>query len=164
AVSGISQAAFTKVFPRKSDDPGILTPGFKYFYFEGDWDKLPDFSGLNAKKVGSTSNYNLSPRNENEHFGFEFIGYVKVPKDDVYVFYTDSDDGSNLYIGNKLVVDNDGLHGIAQKKGLIPLSSGFHPIRISYFNKTGGLELKVFIEGGGMKKQALPEELLFHLK
>ena len=161
-VSGTSQATFTKVFPEAAEKIETATPGIKYFYYEGDWDKVPEFADLKSKKEGTLSKIELSPRTENEHFGFEFTGYVKVPADDVYTFFTDSDDGSKLFIGNKLVVDNDGLHGLSQKSGLIPLTAGFHPVKISYFNKTGGMGLKIYIEGGGIKKEIIPDGLLFY--
>ena len=163
-VSGTVQATFTKVFPIKSEEVENLSGGIKYSYYEGNWDNLPDFSSLKSKKEGTLFNYSLSPRVENEYFGFEFTGYIKIPKDEVYVFYTDSDDGSKLFIGDSLIVNNDGLHGVVQKRGLIPLASGYHPIRVSYFNKTGGLDLKVFIESNGMKKQLITDDMLFYLK
>lgn len=163
-VSGTVQATFTKVFPIEAERIENLTSGIKYSYYEGNWDNLPDFSSLTSKKEGTLSNYSLSPKVENEYFGFEFVGYIKIPKDKVYVFYTDSDDGSKLFIGDKLVVDNDGLHGVIQKRGLIPLATGYHPVRICYFNKTGGLDLKAYIESNGMKKQLITDEMLFYIK
>ena len=160
-VSGTSTATFTKDVPEKAVKAENISAGLKFSYYEGNWDKLPNFSELTSKKQGTIENFLLTPRIENEYFGLEFTGYIKIPEDAVYTFYTDSDDGSQLFIGEKLVVNNDGLHGTAQKKGLIPLSAGFHPIRITYFNKTGGLELKVYIEGSGMKKQLIQNEMLF---
>ena len=160
-VSGTSTATFTKDVPEKAVKAENISAGLKFSYYEGNWDRLPNFSELTSKKQGTIENFLLTPRIENEYFGLEFTGYIKIPEDAVYTFYTDSDDGSQLFIGDKLVVNNDGLHGTAQKKGLIPLSAGFHPIRIKYFNKTGGLELKVYIEGNGMKKQLIQNEMLF---
>ena len=160
-VSGTSTATFTKDVPEKAVKAENISAGLKFSYYEGNLDKLPNFSELTSKKQGTIENFLLTPRIENEYFGLEFTGYIKIPEDAVYTFYTDSDDGSQLFIGEKLVVNNDGLHGTAQKKGLIPLSAGFHPIRITYFNKTGGLELKVYIEGNGMKKQLIQNEMLF---
>ena len=160
-VSGTSTATFTKDVPEKAVKAENISAGLKFSYYEGNWDRLPNFSELTSKKQGTIENFLLTPRIENEYFGLEFTGYIKIPEDAVYTFYTDSDDGSQLFIGDKLVVNNDGLHGTAQKKGLIPLSAGFHPIRITYFNKTGGLELKVYIEGNGMKKQLIQNEMLF---
>ena len=77
-------------------------------------------------------------------------------------FFTDSDDGSRLYIGEELVVDNDGLHGMEERVGAIALAGGLHPIRVVYFEKTGGDDLKVRYKGPGIDKQPIPEDLLFH--
>ena len=162
AVSGTSQAVFTRVWPSAAEKLDNPSGGIKYSYYEGDWDKIPNFSELVPKKEGILNNFDFSPRIEVEHFGFEYTGYVKVPKDDVYAFFTDSDDGSSLYINDKLIVDNDGLHGLTQKRGIIALAAGYHKIRVCYFEKTGGDDLKVYIEGKKMKKRLIPSEFLFH--
>ena len=41
-----------------------------------------------------------------------FTGWLEVPSAAVWTLHTDSDDGSRLWIGDSLVVDNDGLHGM----------------------------------------------------
>ena len=162
AVSGSMQSTFTKVKPKLAVNVSGVSPGLQYSYFEGDWDRLPDFNALNAAKSGVLSNFNLTPRNQEDYFGFQFSGYIKVPKDGAYVFYTDSDDGSRLYIGNELIVDNDGLHGMQEKEGIIALSAGLHPIRVTFFEKTGGDGLKVLYKGPGIEKQSVPDNVLFY--
>ncbi len=67
-----------------------------------------------------------------------------------------------MYIGDDLVVDNDGLHGLTEKRGLVALASGFHPIRVFYFNKTGGEGLIVSFQGPGIDKQPVPAAMLGH--
>ena len=66
-------------------------------------------------------------------YGIKFTGFVKVPAEGLYTFYTKSDDGSRLYLGDRLVVDNDGLHSAAEITGMIRLAAGLHPITITYF-------------------------------
>ena len=39
-----------------------------------------------------------------------FKGYFYAENDDVYEFFTQSDDGSLLYIEDEMVVDNGGYH------------------------------------------------------
>ena len=34
-----------------------------------------------------------------DYFGFRYTGYIQVPVDGIYTFYTTSDDGSRLYVG-----------------------------------------------------------------
>jgi alpha-L-fucosidase len=163
-VSGPIKATFTKVKPRSASK--VVTPdsGIRFSYFQGDWDNLPNFGKLHPAKNGTLPNFDLSPRSDKEHFGFEFKGLVKIPTAGVYAFYIDSDDGSRLYIGESVVVDNDGLHGMGEKRGVIALGAGFHPLKVDFFQKTGGLGLKVSILGPGLARQNLPDSLLFHQK
>jgi alpha-L-fucosidase len=163
-VSGTAQAEFKKVRPRAAERVGGLAPGILYGYFEGDWDRLPDFAKLKPVKEGTLGNFAISPSQQAEHFGFEYSGFVRVAEDGVYVFFTDSDDGSRLYIGDALVVENDGLHGMRERKGVIALAAGFHPIRVVYFEKTGGEGLKVSYQGPKTTKQPIPDSALFHKK
>ena len=161
-VSSFSSSAFIKVNVKPDLKNYNLEKGISYKYFEGTWDKLPDFSLLGSIKEGTVPNFDLSVRQQSEYFGIEFIGYIQITKDDVYAFYTDSDDGSQLFIDNDLVVNNDELHGAVQNKGVIALGKGFHSIRLKYFNKTGGLELKVYFQSPSLKKQEIPSSILYH--
>ncbi len=162
AVSGTAQAKYTKVKTRPAVQNISLNPGVFYNYYEGDWDKVPDFSKLKPAQYGACSGLDLSCKKRKEYYGFEFRGYVKVPKDGVYAFYVESDDGSKMYIGDELVVDNDGLHGLAEKRGLIALAAGLHPFRVCYFNKSGGDGLTVSFQGPGIFKQPIPSAMLGH--
>ena len=60
-----------------------------------------------------------------------------------YTFRTCSDDGSNLFIGNDKVVDNDGLHGIQCREGTVNLASGDSMISVNFFENGGGASCKV---------------------
>jgi hypothetical protein len=73
--------------------------------------------------------------------------FIKVKQDDQYTFFTSSDDGSKLYIGDTLVVDNDGLHGMQEREGTIGLRAGKHAIRVDFFEKIGGEGLCVSYAG-----------------
>jgi hypothetical protein len=62
-------------------------------------------------------------------------GRITVPMDDLYTFQTTSDDGSMLYIDEKVpaVVQNDGIHAPATKQGTVRLTKGAHDITITFF-------------------------------
>ncbi len=161
-VSAVSEKTFSKVTPRPAEQGVVATSGAQYAYFEGEWKNLPDFKTLKPSKVGDVPEFVLSPKAGDDKFGFVYAGFIKVPVRGVYVFYTESDDGSRLYIGGTLVVDNDGLHGMTEKKGVVPLEAGLHPIRVEFFEGSGGDGLKVSFEGPGIKKQEIPESVIFH--
>jgi len=161
-VSGSIQAKFNKVEPIAAVEVKDLNPGIRFAYFEGDWDRLPDFDKLRTVKEGNLPDFNFSPRKQSDNFGFQYTGFIRLPIDGVYLFYTSSDDGSKLYIRDNLVVDNDGLHGIQEKAGVIALTAGMHPIRVTFFEKTGGDDLKIYYAGPGVEKQVIPGDVLFH--
>jgi len=106
--------------------------------------------------------FDISPRTQKENFGFRFAGYITVPEDGLYRFYVSSDDGSQLFIGDELVVDNDGLHGPTEVMGQIILAKGSHPIRVDFFQRSGGVEFEVSYSGSGIYKQPIPLENLSH--
>ena len=159
-VSGVAQATFTRVAPRPAEPVRGDAAGVRYAYFEGDWDRLPDFDAQRFTRTGVVPNFELGPHQKDERFGLRYRGFITVPRDGVYTFYTLSDDGSRLSIGDQLVVDNDGLHGMVERSGVIALTAGAHAITVLYFNRTGGAGLEVGYAGPGIKKQRIPDSAL----
>jgi hypothetical protein len=82
-----------------------------------------------------------------EHFGAIWSGYIRAPKSGDYTFVLRSDDGSRLYIDDKLVLDNDnpGPDRVMKDKSGSPvhLTKGDHAIRVEFYNfgGPGGMEL-----------------------
>ena len=124
---------------------------------------MPDYKGMREKKSGTLPIFAFVARDRVERYGFEYSGYIRIPETGVYSFFTDSDDGSRLYVGDELIVDNDGLHGPLEKEGVAALQEGYHPIRVEYFQKTGGAQLLVKIEAVNMEKQTLPAKWLYRI-
>jgi len=93
-------------------------------------------------------------------FALRFSGSIQIPKDGSYTFFTTSDDGSRLYIDGKLVVNNDGLHGMDEKSAKVTLKAGAHAIIVTYFNNGGGEGLSVSWQGPGAQKQILKASAL----
>lgn len=160
-VSGTNRKAFKLIYPYVAKGVSNLKPGIRFRYYEGTWDSIPIFSRLNTIKEGIVDDFTLIPRKQDERFGFVFNGYIKVPETNIYAFYTESDDGSRLYIDDKKIVDNNGLHNIQEKEGFIPLNKGYHKIRVEYFEATGSKELNVCIRSPGVAKKKLPKNWLF---
>ncbi|WKN42320.1 PA14 domain-containing protein [Tunicatimonas pelagia] len=144
-----------------SPNPPAAGNGLNYKYYHGAWSQLPDFGKLSAEKQGTVANFSLNPRQQNSNFGFAFTGYIQIEKQGSYTFYTASDDGSQLFIDNKRIVDNDGLHGKQERSGSVSLSAGMHAIKVVYFERSGGEVLEVKYQGPGVNKQQIPNDVLF---
>ena len=127
---------------------------------------FPDFSTLTPVETGTSTNFDISLANSATTFAFNFTGFINVPSDGQYTFYTTSDDGSNLYIDNVLVVDNDGLHGAVGSKS-VPFGlkgrKGGMQCRLGIFNRLvihyWLLVMKVTI----VSKQAVPSSSLYRV-
>jgi hexosaminidase len=84
-----------------------------------------------------------------------FKGYFYAEEDGLFEFATKSDDGSLLYIGDTLVVDNGGNHSEIEKNGMAALKKGWHPISIKYHEATGGGTLEVWYKAPHGEKKIL---------
>jgi signal transduction histidine kinase len=78
-------------------------PGLRVEYFEGNWERVPDFDLLNPVKSGITTKFELNFRPQDEMIGLRFRGFVEVPTNGYYSFGTVSTDGSQLFIGDPIV-------------------------------------------------------------
>ena len=161
-LSPVAERTFSKVLPWRAQLAGDLAQGVRYQFYHGVWDALPDFDELLPVRTGTTSGFDFAPRDTSEHFGFRYSGYLRVPEDGVYTFFLVSDDGSRLYIDGQMVVDNDGLHGSQERSGTVPLAAGFHPMVVTFFERTGGDVLELLWGGPGFPKQPIPPAALFH--
>ncbi len=137
-------------------------PGLSYNYYEGNWQFLPSFKTLAAKRSGVIETIDIPKENSGSDFGLQYDGYVKIPKDGLYTFYVNSDDGAALVIDDQLVADNDGRHAPQEVSGTSVLKAGFHKIKVVFFQAGGGAALDVSIEGPGLFKTKVPAGMLFH--
>jgi len=146
-------------------NPANTVNGLDYKYYEAaaGWSFMPIFSNLIPVKTGTTTDFNISLANRSTRFAFYFSGYVNVPADGQYTFYTNSDDGSYLCIDGVIVVNNDGLHGALEMSGTIGLKAGKHTFWVGYFQQDGSSILTVSYSGPGVSKQALPASRLYRI-
>ena len=146
---------------RDPENPANTSQGLLYKYYQGSWTALPTFTSLNPTTTGTTSNFDLTKAEQGDNIGLRFTGYIDVPTDGAYTFYTTSDDGSKLFIGTTEVVSNDGLHGSQERSGTIGLKAGKHAIRVEFFEAGGGEVLEVRYAGPGIAKTLVPASALF---
>jgi hypothetical protein len=151
-----------------------LEPGLLGEYF-GLSEEVSDFPTIAAdkkpsvKKIDKTINVESTEEGFNgtnltDQFYIRWTGTLKVAKDGKYRFYTESDDGSRLFIDGKQVVDNGGQHAMEEKSGDVELKAGDHEIKLEFFENGGGAGCKLSWETDGVGKQIIPETALMHKK
>jgi hypothetical protein len=153
----------TSVTLRDPDNPANTVNGCNYNYYEGQYTTIPNTDMLTPVKTGVINNFLITPRLRSDYFVFKFTGYIQVNTDGVYTFYTNSDDGSKLYIGTQVVVNNDGLHALKEQSGTIGLKAGKHAITITYLEYTGSQILNVSYAGPSLTKQLIPDGAIFRV-
>jgi len=99
-----------------------------------------------------------------DHFYVRWSGRIRIPRDGKLTFFTESDDGSRLWIDGKVVVDNGGLHAMEEKSGEVTLKAGDHDLKVELFENDGDVGCKLSWEGANAAKEILPEGALFHKK
>ncbi len=134
--------------------------GLNCSYYEGQWDSLPAFSSLTPIFEDTVGSFHPMLRNRDDHYALCFTGYILIETEGRYLFYLKSDDGSKLYLDNRLIVNNDGIHPEREIMGEIDLSVGLHPIRLNYFEYAGVECLQVCYSGPSVTKQIIPASVL----
>jgi|GEM_PF-6533137 len=91
-------------------------------------------------------------------------GWVKADFTGTYTFYTNSDDGSRLYIDNNLVVNNWFNQGMTERSGTVNLVAGqWYPIKVEFFQGGGSADLTVSWSEASVPKALIPRDHLLSI-
>ena len=139
--------------------------GLSYSYYTtGTLSSLPNFASLTPSKEGTIDNFDIGVKLRNDNFAIKFSGKIIINSEGQYTFYTRSDDGSKLYIGDfnesNLVVNNNYVQGPTERSGTKYLTPGIYQIHVTFFERTGGETLEVRYSGPGIDKQLIPDGVL----
>jgi hypothetical protein len=160
--SPITEAYFRVV--KSGDGNGLKTTLFR----AENLTKVPDFEQLTPVNSWTSAEFYIAEKDvmpaisgKTSCFAMKFEGFIQIEQAGKYTFSTASDDGSKLYVNGKLVVNNDGNHGVLSKNGTAILAPGKYPIQVEYYNNDGGYWLDVFYKGPGVPKQLIPADKLY---
>ena len=103
---------------------------------------LPEFRSLTAfgAEVVDAINYQstnsaFAGSGKSDNVGAVFLGYITVPQSDFYTFYLESDDGSKFYLGDDLIVNNDGVHAMTEKSTGLTWADVTIPVKFGSTNE-----------------------------
>ncbi len=141
-------------------DPQIN--GIRYTVYEGQWQKKPNLDKIVPVSYGKTYRFKVKDiKKREDYIAVIFKSYLEIEQNGTYTFYCNANDGSVLFLDNKIVVDNAGYFGRRTDKGSIRLSKGRHFVKILYYENSGSESIDVFMEGPGIEKQNIPPYKLF---
>lgn len=153
---------YSKLVPREPDILKNPVNGVNYKLYEGgNYPQMPDLTTMTPVATGTNPIPDLTMRKHDEDFSLLFTGFIEVPAYGMYTFSTLSDDGSKLWIGDKLVVVNDGQHGVVQADGQILLNPGKHAFTLGFMQGGGGFSLEVRYAGPKLPQQTIPAAAYF---
>ncbi len=145
-----------------TDVTGALPGAVATYYATGELDVLPDFATLTPHSTDivapvdfPSTGGTFATSDLADLVAATFEGWVVVPSTGFYTFYSESDDGSKLYVDGQLVVSNDGLHGMVEKSGVVGVQAGRHKVRVEFFERYGGAGEIVRFQGPGVPKQTI---------
>ena len=171
SIIALAATSVILVLPSWGQEKAKLKSGLlgEYYKIGEDIDDFPSFAKRKPTfvRIDAEINFELAKAEFGDtkvvdNFYVRWTGLIRIPKNAVYKFYTESDDGSRLFIDGKLVVDNGGLHSLKLRKGEVDLKVGDHEIKIDFFDNRHEAGCKVFWESEDVFKKVIPAEVLFH--
>lgn len=159
--SAVMSGVFRRVEMETAREPGNLQPGLSFNLFRGEFASARDAGG-SADSTGVVETVRIPQGSPAENFGLVLEGYLDIPSEGIFTFYTGSDDGVLVFIDNELVVDGDSLHHGITNKGEAALMPGFHKIDVHFFQRLYRQSLNLAWEGPGLPRQSIPAGSLFH--
>ena len=151
--------------PVNDIDRSQLVNGLNYGYYEGIFRSVYDFSREKPVASGTVNSVDISKRLRDEWIGFDFEGYIDIPKSGTYNFEISANDGAQLLIDGKELFESDGRKSFSftQKNDVI-LSKGLHTFEVKYFQCSDNIGLSAFWEGSNFKRQEIPASSFYRKK
>jgi hypothetical protein len=153
--------------PASTWEPG----GVQVAYYQLDSTILPPLAAMVPERTQFVSNVNVpfswgnfAGSNRSRDVGAVYEGFLTVPSDAIYTFDLTSDNGSRLWIGDKLVIDNNGNHHMRSMVNGIALRAGAHKARIEYWNRDQASMLTIQVSSPTVTKQVVPASWWSHLQ
>ena len=112
-----------------------------------DFDGAPDATGVVESLNYRTGDERFWDGGADDFFAAKYEGELIVQEGGSYTLNLASDDGSQLFINGRPVIDNDGLHGTRTRTVTLDLEPGAHAIEIRYFENTGAQTLQLTWSG-----------------
>ena len=134
--------------------------GVAYKYYEGRFGSVRNIDPEKKVSEGVMKNISITEAPAEDCFAYEFRTLIRIPERGVYNFYTISDDDSQIYINDQLVVNKPGS-SIARVENKVALEAGFHELKVLFYEDFWGQFLEVGYSSKNIRSQKLPDEALF---
>ncbi len=150
------QLAKTAV-PSSSLKKEQMTEGVRFDFYNGMYPSMPDFSLLKPERSGNLKGIELEgviSKSATQKYAIVYKGFIDFEKEGLYRFQLSSDDGSKLYLNDRLLIDNDLGHPFQMLSRWARVPAGLVPFRLEYTDLGGdrGLDLTIARDLSGTDK------------
>jgi len=161
--SPVSFRTAHRLFFHPAADRSGMKPGCRYTYHTANFQLVSQIETDPPEDMGVMREPSIAGAPDEDHFAYAFSGYIDIPEDGIWTFFTKSDDGSVLYIDGQCVVNNDGSHSAVVVEGQLPVEKGLHSYKLLYFEDYEGQELSWGWKAPGAEEfSAVPSSRLFY--
>ena len=125
--------------------PKASKPGLEYRIYEGQWDNFPALTKLKASRSGKVDEkLNINDPSNPQDAAWVINGFIDIPEDGYYVFYSHSGNQVKATIADIVLFDTDGSTGKVRSH-VLPLKKGLFPLRIEWLHQmeTGGMHFMI---------------------
>ncbi len=150
--------------PQNGLQAEVYTPGISFLR------AIPNFRWLKPVKTFVVDNINWHQRrgpfdelgiHHTRDFAMRFRGRLLVENPGLHIFKIQSDDGAQVYVKRRRIVQNDGRQDFTTAYGPVELTTGLHDIEIRYFQGYGEQGLRLFWWPPDQKEEIIPPEVLY---
>jgi len=134
----------------------------------GEYFDNPDLTHLKKTRLDRTVNFDWgggspAPLVAPHTFSVRWTGFVQARFSENYTFYTSSDQGLKLWVGDRLILDNwDAGSQREQRSSVVSLRAGVKvPIRIEYFDDTDDANVAFRWSSESQGKEIVPQSQLY---
>jgi hypothetical protein len=156
-ISSVDEETMTYL-PAKDEHPE--KQGVSYTYYEGRFGSVKNIDPEKKMSEGVMKNISILDAPAEDYFAYEFRTLIRIPERGVYSFYTISDDDSQIYIDDQLVVDKN-WSSKSRLDGKVALEAGFHEMKVLYYEHLWGQFLEVGYASKNIRSRKLSDEILF---
>ena len=121
---------------------------------------MPDYRNLRSATNGFSETIDASVCPDKTGGGALFEGYFNASTEGEYTFVASSDGGTQVFLHDCRVIDDDFGRSGAPASGKIRLAAGWHPLRVHYRHAQGARQLSLQYSGPGISQQAVPPSAL----
>lgn len=132
-----------------SGDGGLMM----FLYDNASWEGTP-------RRVVQKAPVELPADPPEGSYSITWKGRMLIERKGRYTFGLNSDDGSELLINGKRIVDNRGQHGAQERIGRVVLQAGEHDVVIHYFQADGASRLEFWWKPPLTDKESVPLGIL----